>query len=699
MTATEDKYAGPKGIHARIAFALWSMGYLLVALSIYAENTKHGNPIFHFGTDNMGWLNGIRWGAPLRETLLYLFTHLLPRLFGDNWTAYLVLMCLVFWLNGCLANLVCQALMHHYGLQGSYKASVRSLAGGAAGLLVVSYSTGCLLLVSAFVYPLNSFFLLLTLLAFMTYLRTTKLWLWAVLLITHVLATKSCTYSWLFPLVLLAIEASSGLARSVRCYWLTAPLRYIPLAVISIYEISSELKPGVEGQLDVLALLGLDVIMSYLAHLVAVASQFMTAADFNVVPINFSIQTGPALVAALVLLITCAGYVRALPWKARLSALPFILFVLWGVCSFFPLLKGAPPGQVAAIHRSYYNILGLSLLTGTMLGLGLWLLCKRCTHLFRRITFAAASVIMIVAVMVARPSVVRGLRLAVVHPLATFPGCAQDRRCLDRKRAPSRPQGDDLLTACGDAAHLKLRGTDLSGRDLHQLRLIGASIQGAKLDKADLKGSCAALVRIKDSNFYSASLAQADLTSATLIRVSLNSANLDGASFKGSYNLRVKARKASMKDANMYISEWVKCDFSGADMERVNLSNSQLDKCKFTGTDLRGANLEVTRMDRCDLSKADLRKAKLMGVKFSNSDLSGADLRGAVLVDADLTGTSLVGARLAGSDTQGAMVQGATVCQQDAAYLRGTKGTPKLVPCPGEQTEADPEPPRKEKRK
>ena len=698
MITTEDNATGPKGIHARIQFALWSMGYLLVALSIYAENTKHGNPIFLFGTDNMGWLNGIQEGNHLRETLLLLFTHLLPRLFDDNWTSYLVLMCLVFWLNGCLANLVCQALAHHYGLREGYKASVRSLAGGAAGLLVVSYNAGAPLAVNAFVYPLNCFFLLLTLLAFMTYLRTTKLWYWAVLLITYALAAKSSSYSWLFPLVLLAIEASSGLARPVRRYWLTAPLRYIPLAVISIHEISFERNPGIEGQFDVLGLFSLDVITSYLAHLGAAASLFVTAADFRVVTADFSIQTGPALAVALVLLITCAGYVHALRWKAPSSALPFILFVLWGVCSFLPLLKGAS-GQVAAIHRSYYNILGLSLLTGTMLGLGLWLLCRRFTPLSRGITCASAAVIIVVAVMAARPSVAQGLRLAVGRPLATFPGCVQAPRCVDRERAPSRTQGDDRLTACGDAAHLKLRGADLSGRDLHQLRLIGASIRGTKLDKADLAGSCAALVRIEDSNFDSASLARADLTSATLTRVSLNRANLDGASFRGSYNRWVQARKASMKDANMHITEWFECDFSGAEMDRINLSSSFLDKCKLTGADLRGANLEATMVVRCDLSKADLRKAQLMGGKFPNSDLSGADLRGAVLVDADLTGTSLAGARLAGSDTRGALVQGAIVCQQDAAHLRGTKGTPKLVPCPGEQTGASPGPPREVKGK
>lgn len=742
MTTTENNSSNPKGMRAGTQFALWAMGYLLVALSIYAENTANDNPIFRYGTDNMGWLNGIQAGDNLRETLYQLFSRLLPRAFDDNWTAYLVLMCLILWLNGCLANLVCQALVHRYGLQGASSTGARSLAGGAAGLLVVTYNTGVLLAVNAFVYPLNCFLLLLCLLLLMTYLRTTKLRYWVVLLLIYVLAAKTSSYSWFFPLVLIAIEASSGPARTVRRFWLVAALRYLPLIICAVFEMSEHRNPSQEAQLDVLAFLSPAVLLNYLSHLAAATSLTVTASNFNSIRSDFMLSTGPALVMGLVLLLSIAGYVRSLPRRATLSALPFVLFALWGVCSYIPLYQGAGR-QIAALHRSYYNILGLTLLAGVMLGAVVWSLCKRRAPALRGLIYASVSIVLVLAVLAARPSVAKGLRLVFSRPLPTFPGCQQDRRCAKDGRPESQPAaaepGDGRLAACGDATHLALRGVDLTGKDLNNIRLTDVSIHHSMFSGVSLSGSCAALARISESKFDDAILDGADLSSSTLSAVSLIRANLDRAVLKGTFNTRIEARRASFRGANMHISEWRKCDFRSADLSHALLShsfildsklaganlygtnlqgsmaaNSDLSKVDLRkanimwshlhnsilrGADLREANMESASVIRCDLSKADLRKANMKSGKFHGSDLSGADLRGAVLADADLAGTNLAGARLAGSDTQGALVEGATVCQRDAAHLRGTRGTPKLVPCLLGQTGADSEPSSEENRK
>ena len=683
MTKTQDSATSPKRIHAGTQFALWSLCYLVLVVSVYAANTTNGNPIFRYGTDNMGWLNGIQDNDELRETLRLLFTHILPRIFDDSWTAYLILICFVLWMNGCLANLVCQALAHRYGLRGSSSASARSLAGGAAGLLIVAHNTDMHLAVNAFVYPLNCFFLLLTMLSFMKFLRTAKLRYWAVLLFFYALAAMSSSYSWLFPLVLIAIEASVMPARRL---WLMAALRYIAIFILAARETTQHTTPYVEGQLDVLALFSPDILISYLSHLGAAASIFATSSNFNTLPADFTIEMGPAIVVFLVILLTCVGYVRALPFKAILSALPFILFCLWGVCSFLPLLKGAD-GQTAGLHRSYYNALGLALLTGAMLGVVLRLLCKRRGPALKGILYTSVHVMMVVGVVAARPSVAKGLRLMISQPLPTFPGCQQDRRCVNSKRLPSHAtagdQRDGRLTACGDASHQTLRGVYLDGKDLNRIRLTDASIQHSSLQGAHLVKSCAALTRIKDSNFDGASLAGADLSSATLTKVSLVRANLDGAVLKGTFNTEVIARQAKFRGANMFISEWHKCDFRGADMSRADLSNSLLRDSTLAGANLQGAILDSVIAAHCDFSKADLRNADMRWCLLDHANFSGADLRGAAMEGADLNGTILVGAQLEGAKTRAAKVQGATVCQQDAALLKDTRGTPKVVHCPG----------------
>lgn len=674
-----------RGLQPGIHFALWSAGYLLITLSIYVQNTAQGNPIFSFGTDNMGWLNGIQFGNHLRETLLLLFSYLLPRLFEDNWTAYLAVICAVIWLNSCLANLACQALARHYGLRGEATASIRSLAGGAAGLLVITYDTGVPLAVNAFVYPLNSLFLLLSLLAFMAYLRTSRLRHWVGLLVLYVVAAKSSSFSFLFPLVLLALEISTARGRPAWRDGLRGLLRYLPLFVVAVYETSFEVNPQVEGQLDVVGLLGLQVITSYLAHLGSVGSIFFTGSATGFVEPGFRLASGPGLAMAAVVALACAGLILALVKRAPAGGLPFVLFVAWGVCSFLPLLKGAP-GQVAENHRAYYNIVGLSLLSGVMFGLLLQVLCRGRAARFRLAGCAAALVALLGGVAAARPGAVGGVSHAFSAPLARFPGCRQDSRCAPSGRALPRAssgiQGKQWLAPCGDASNQTLHGASLTGSDLHDIRLVGAAIGQSNLARANLSGSCAALIRISDTTLDGATLTGADFSSATLTRVSLRGTNLDRAIFKGSYHRGVVAGGASMKDANLYISEWNRCDLRAANLQRADLSSSVLDSCNLAGADLAGANLQYTATVSCDFSQADLRQANLAGSRHERLDLSGADLRGAVLTDADLGGANLIGARLEGSSVRGARLEGARVCRQDLPLMAGSLGTPAAADCP-----------------
>ncbi len=322
-----------------------------------------------------------------------------------------------------------------------------------------------------------------------------------------------------------------------------------------------------------------------------------------------------------------------------------------------------------------------------MLGLLLRPLCQRRTAAHRATICTTVSIILVASVAAARPSLAGGLSLAISRPLAFFPGCRQDcKRSQGSRTDPPVGPGTrrhDRMSACGDASHQQLRGASLSGVDLNHVRLVGSVIHGSVFSKANLNGSCAALSRIKDSTFDGASLAGADLSSATLWRVSFNGADLVNSRFKGAYGRGTVARKASMRNAILVISQWDQCDFSGADLERADLSSAHFQEGKLSGANLRGAKMQNISAERGDFTRANLQGANIEEGKLRYANLSGSDLRGAVLVRADLTGANLTGAKLAGSDTRDADLNSATLCQGDLAHLREFRGTPLTVKCPG----------------
>ncbi|TLP60674.1 pentapeptide repeat-containing protein [Microbispora tritici] len=133
-----------------------------------------------------------------------------------------------------------------------------------------------------------------------------------------------------------------------------------------------------------------------------------------------------------------------------------------------------------------------------------------------------------------------------------------------------------------DLSHIRIRGADLSGRQLMHVNLNGANLNGANLRGADLR---------------SANLGDADLGDADLSDANLNYANLGGADLRSA-------------------------DLGDADLNRSYLGS----RANLRGADLRGADL-----NRADLGGADLRGADLRGTDLGDAYLLGADLRGADL--------------------------------------------------------------------
>jgi uncharacterized protein YjbI with pentapeptide repeats len=146
----------------------------------------------------------------------------------------------------------------------------------------------------------------------------------------------------------------------------------------------------------------------------------------------------------------------------------------------------------------------------------------------------------------------------------------------------------------------RLRGFDLSHRDL----------SGLTLTKADLAGS----------ELCNAVLETSRLEQASLTRAHLNNANLR----------RANLRRAALRGANLR-----RAALRGADLREADLTGADLDGADLAGADLRGA----------DLTRANLRGAALAGATLAGADLTGAALAGATLAGANLREATLAGAR------------------------------------------------------
>jgi hypothetical protein len=151
-------------------------------------------------------------------------------------------------------------------------------------------------------------------------------------------------------------------------------------------------------------------------------------------------------------------------------------------------------------------------------------------------------------------------------------------------------------------AGIKLKHTNLAGRDFSEACLAGANLEGcdlsqANLERANLSGAILRRANLSFANLEFAILGGADLSEANLEHAILRRSNLVGST----------ARNANCRAAQMFYSRPGNADFSGAcfrnaDLQRAIFRNARLvaadlaealGQANFTGADLSKANLLV----------------------------------------------------------------------------------------------------------
>jgi uncharacterized protein YjbI with pentapeptide repeats len=166
--------------------------------------------------------------------------------------------------------------------------------------------------------------------------------------------------------------------------------------------------------------------------------------------------------------------------------------------------------------------------------------------------------------------------------------------------------------------------------DLSGVKLIGAKLSRAFLNRAKLSRAYLRGVFLNRAKLSGANLSEANLEGAQLIGAKLIGANLSGAFLK-----RVKLSRANLSETNLS-----RVDLSGAKLSEANLS-----RAKLIGAQLIGANLSRANLSGANLNCANLNRSYLIG-----ANLSMADFRKANLSDADLSNTSITAAQFTDID-------------------------------------------------
>jgi uncharacterized protein YjbI with pentapeptide repeats len=159
--------------------------------------------------------------------------------------------------------------------------------------------------------------------------------------------------------------------------------------------------------------------------------------------------------------------------------------------------------------------------------------------------------------------------------------------------------------------------------DLIEASLVEADLGGANLIKAILSG---------------ANLSGADLSEANLIKANLSGASLRAADLREAALINVNLREADLSGANL----------RGADLSEANLINVNLREADLSGANLHGAYLREAILGEANLSEADLGGTNFRGANLCEARLIRANLQAATLVETDLTGADLTGCRIYG---------------------------------------------------
>ena len=236
-----------------------------------------------------------------------------------------------------------------------------------------------------------------------------------------------------------------------------------------------------------------------------------------------------------------------------------------------------------------------------------------------------------------------------------------------------------LLAALGDGAGpiawddegqrgragLDLRGALLSGVDLRGLPLAGlvggqyggderqtdaaaVHLDGARLERADLRGASLHAAHLERARLDSADLRQSTLVKALLAHASLREARMEQADLREVDAVEADFRRARMGEIRAIGAHFDRARLDGAILDGANLDQARFTNAQMGEARLDGASCRQTVFTGAYLRRASFRLALLLRAKLDQAHLEEVALHGAELRAARLEGANLFGARLDG---------------------------------------------------
>lgn len=207
--------------------------------------------------------------------------------------------------------------------------------------------------------------------------------------------------------------------------------------------------------------------------------------------------------------------------------------------------------------------------------------------------------------------------------------------------------------------YLKLRGLDLSNRDLSRLNY-SADCTAANLENVDFTHT-----RMLHSNLNFANLKNTNFTFSEVYD-NISTLKLYGAFVeRGTIEKQVLAKKANDQDFDY---DNYSVGLEGKSFIGFDFSNRDLSDLDWAEADLRGANLSGANLTGINLKNADLMGANLTGANLTDADLT----------DADLTDVNFTGATLNGADFLHAHWGGKKSCFE-GTKAQGAKYMPRSI--------------------
>jgi fluoroquinolone resistance protein len=192
-------------------------------------------------------------------------------------------------------------------------------------------------------------------------------------------------------------------------------------------------------------------------------------------------------------------------------------------------------------------------------------------------------------------------------------------------------------------------------------------ITGRTLARSNMESAIAAAtkqVRLIDCELEGVDLSRLDVSGFVFERCNLIEADLSHVAAAGTRWISCRARKATLRGADLTDavfqsgdwnnSDWQAVQISGASFAGVKLTGGAFREAKSLGTsfldcpmqaaDLKGLSFRKGKLGRCDMSRADVRGCDFRNAAFDEgSSLAGAMIAEARFTDADLRKVDLGG--------------------------------------------------------